>query len=118
MELVLFPSYVFVRIPLAERFRVLGLTGLVRFVSFNGQPAALPEREIDAIRSGLEHGLVAAPHPYLQAGRRVRVKHGPLAGIEGIITRKKDKFRIVIAIDAIMHSITLEIDATDVDTAR
>ena len=114
IELVLFPSYIFVSIPLAERFRVLGLPGLVRFVSFNGQPAILPQQDIDALRNGLEGGLVAEPHPYLQVGRRVRVKHGPLSGIEGILRRKKDKFRIVISIEAIQHSVALEIDAADV----
>ena len=115
IELVLFPSYVFVRIPLADRFRVLGLPGLVRLVSFNGQPASLPEREIEGLRNGLEGGLFAEPHPYLQVGRRVRVSRGPMAGLEGVLIRKKDKFRIVILLEAIMHSVALEIDSADVD---
>src|SRR5208282_1882538 len=45
VELALFPSYVFVHICMAARLRVLSIAGVVHLVAFNGQPAALPERE-------------------------------------------------------------------------
>src|ERR1700726_572610 len=47
LELALFPSYVFVRLTLEDRLRVLQLPSAVRLVSFNGQPAILPEAEIE-----------------------------------------------------------------------
>ena len=46
LELPLFPGYVFVRIALQDRLRVLRLPGVVQFVTFQGKPAALPEPEI------------------------------------------------------------------------
>jgi transcriptional antiterminator NusG len=118
IELALFPGYVFVRIPLQERLRVLEVQGVVRFVSFNGQPAMLPEQEIEALRDGLEQRVYAEPHPFLTVGRRVRVVRGPVAGMQGVLIRRKDKVRVVISLDAIMQSVALEVDAADVEAIR
>jgi transcription antitermination factor NusG len=48
----------------------------------------------------------------------VRVRGGPLAGIEGILVRKKERFRLVVSIDLIMRSIAVEVDAADVEPIR
>jgi transcription antitermination factor NusG len=114
LELVLFPGYVFVRLDLVDRLRVLQLPGVVRFVSFNGQPAALPRDDIEGLRNGLSHNLVAEHHPFLKVGRRVRVISGPLSGAQGILIRRRNDSRLVISIEAIMRSVAVEIDATDV----
>jgi transcription antitermination factor NusG len=113
IDLPLFPGYVFVRVAVQERLRVLQLPGVVRFVSFNGAPAILPGQDIETLRSGLARHIYAEPHPYLRVGRRVRVVRGPLMGVEGIVFRKKDRLRIVISIDVIMRSIAVELDAAD-----
>ena len=114
LDLALFPGYVFVKIPLENRMRVLGLHGMVRLVSFHGKPAPLPEQEIERLRNGLTHQVYVEPHPYLQVGRRVRVEHGPLAGLQGFLVRKKDKCRLVISLDLIQRSVAAEVDAADV----
>ena len=114
LDLVLFPSYVFVKLALKDRLRVLQLPGVVRFVTFNGDPAVLPARDVEALRNGLAHRLLPEQHPYLRAGRRVKVVHGPLTGAEGFLSRWKNSTRLVISIDAIMRSIAIEIDETDV----
>ena len=118
VELALFPGYVFVHIDPRERLRILQLPGVVRLVSFNGTPAPLPETEIEVLRNGLEQGIYALPHPYLRAGRRVRVIRGPLAGAHGILVRKKDKLRFVISIDVLMRSVAVELDAEDIVAAE
>jgi transcription antitermination factor NusG len=114
LDLVLFPGYVFVKLLQAERLRVLQLPGVVRFVSFNGQPAALQACDLEALRNGLLQGIRAEHHPYLTVGRRVKVVHGPLAGAQGILLRTKPNCRIVISIDAIMRAVSVEIDEEDV----
>src|SRR5438477_2752150 len=114
VDLVLFPGYIFVRLPLKDKLRVLQLPGVARFVSFNGQPAALPEIELNALRNGLSGEVKAEQHPYLTAGRRVRVVYGPLSGAQGIFLRRKNDCRLVISIDAIMRSVALEVDEADV----
>jgi transcription antitermination factor NusG len=113
LDLVLFPGYIFVRLSVTERLRVLQLPGVVRFVSFNGQPAALPGGDIEALRNALMQGMRAEHHPYLNVGSRVKVAHGPLAGAQGILLRTKTNCRVVISIDAIMRSVSVEIDEDD-----
>jgi transcription antitermination factor NusG len=115
VELALFPGYVFVHLALADRFRVLGLPSVVRLVSFNGQPAVLPEAEIEQLRQRLSHGSCMEPHPYLRVGRRVRVCAGPMQGLEGIIVRRKDRCRVVFSLDLIMRSVAVEVDESDVE---
>lgn len=115
VELALFPGYVFVRMSTDSKLRVLQVPGVVSIVSFNGELAALPEQEINALRDGLENRLYAEPCPYLRVGKRVRVIRGPMAGAEGILSRKKDKCRVVISVDVLMRSVAVEVDATDLE---
>jgi transcription termination/antitermination protein NusG len=115
LELVLFPGYVFVQIDLKERLRVLQLPSVVRFVSFNGQPAPLQDSEIEVLSKGLASGIRAEPHPYLKVGQRVHIRSGPLAGANGILVRRKDNFRVVLSIDLIMRSVAVEVDEADIE---
>jgi len=115
LELVLFPGYVFVRMALTSKLLVLQLPGVVRLVSFSGQPAALPAAEIEALQTRWSNELKVEPHPYLRAGRRVRVHSGPMLGLEGIIMRRKDRCRIIFSIDLIMRSVAVEVDEADLE---
>ena len=115
IQLPLFPGYVFVRTELQRKSEVLHLPGAVRFVAFNGHPAILSEADLLTLRAGLNQGVRAQPHPYLRIGRRVRVCRGPLSGMEGILVRRKDHFRLVVSVDLIMRSIAIEVDAADVE---
>jgi transcription antitermination factor NusG len=115
LAMVLFPGYVFVRVAVQDRFQVLQLPGAVRLVTFNGRPVALPEQEIELLRSRLSGTHVMEPHPYLRVGRRVRVRSGPLQGLEGIIVRMKDSCRLVFSIDLIMRSVAVEVDEEEVE---
>ncbi len=115
LELVLFPGYVFVNLDLQDRLRVLESPSVVRFVSFQGHPAPVDEIEIRALSTGLAAGVAAEPHPYIREGKRVRVVRGPLAGTEGVMKRRKDRFRLVLSIDLIMRSVMLEVDEADVE---
>jgi len=114
LEIPLFPGYVFVRLPLQERLRVLEIPSVARLVGFNNVPAPLPDDEMEAMRNGLTGQLRAQPHPFLKMGRRVRIIRGPLEGCEGFLLRKKSDFRIVLSIDLIMRSVAVELDAEDV----
>lgn len=114
LELPLFPGYLFVHIALKNRLQVLRIPGVTQLVGSSGRPAPLPEQEMEALRKGLDEGVYAESYSGLKVGRPVRVKHGPLTGAHGILIRKKQNCRIVISIDAIMRSVALEIDESDV----
>jgi transcription antitermination factor NusG len=113
LDLPLFPGYVFLRLALRDKLRVLQIPSVVRLVGFNGQPATLSDDEIEDLRRGLTAQLQAEPHPYLTVGRKVRVTSGPLAGLEGIVVRKKNRFRFVISLHLIMRSVSVEMDDAD-----
>jgi transcription antitermination factor NusG len=114
LDLPLFPGYVFVRLPLIERLRVLQIPSVVRLVGFGGMPAALPEEQVEILRAGLAERLHAEPHPFLTVGRRMRIVSGPLAGLEGVLRRKKSNFRFVLSIELIRRSLSVEVNAAEV----
>jgi transcription antitermination factor NusG len=116
VELPLFPGYLFVRITLSARLRVLTVPGAVSLVSFHGQPACVTEEEIQAIRTSIGAGA-AEPHPYLAKGKCIRIATGPLKGLSGVVVRRKGKLRAVISIESIMQSFAVEVDAADVHPA-
>lgn len=115
VESALFPSYVFVKIAIADRLHVLQVPGVVHIVRSNDHFLSLPDQEITSLRNGLVNQVYAEPHPYLKIGRRVRVVRGPMAGAEGILARKKDKYRVVISIDVLMRSVAVELDGADLE---
>jgi transcription antitermination factor NusG len=117
VDLPLFPGYVFVQMAFRNRLQVQRLPGVVQIVSFNGKPAPLSEAEIEALRAGLARNACVEPHPYLKVGRRVRVRSGPMAGLCGILVRRKEKFRVVLSVDLIKQAIALEVDIADVEPA-
>jgi len=114
LELPLFPAYVFVRIDRHARGKVLGVPGVLSIVGSVREPWPLPDLEIEALRSGLIERKVE-PHPYLIVGERVRIKAGAMIGVEGILVRRKNDFRVVLSLDAIMRSVAVEVDADDVE---
>jgi transcription antitermination factor NusG len=114
LELPLFPNYVFVRIDIRDRVRVLAVPGVISLVGIGRVAAPLLDFEIEAIRSGLGQRRIE-PHPYLVVGDRVRIKDGPMTGMEGILTRKKNNYRVVIALDVIMQCVAVEVDADDLE---
>src|SRR4029077_3907037 len=97
LQLPLFPGYVFVRMALVDRLRVLQVPSVVRLVGFNGHLAALPDAEIEGLKTGLASGVRAEPHPFLSAGRPVRVRSGPLAGMQGVLVRRKNSVRFIVS---------------------
>jgi transcription antitermination factor NusG len=115
VELPLFPNYVFVR--MAKRERVLEVPGVLSLVGAGRIPAPLPDFEIEALRNGVE-GRKIEPHPYLVIGERVRITTGPMTGMEGVLLRRKNNFRVVLALDVIMRSVAVEVDAEDLEPVR
>jgi transcription antitermination factor NusG len=113
LDLPLFPGYVFVHLALSNRLQVLQTPSVVRIVGFGGRAVSLPEKEIEALRQGFAKEVRVEPHPYVQIGKRVRVKTGPLQGLEGILVRKRKVSRFVISLDLIMRSVAVEFDVAD-----
>jgi transcription antitermination factor NusG len=114
IDLPLFPGYIFVRIDERKRVGVLEVPGVVSMIGAGPRPAALPDFEVEALRTGLDP-MKAEPHPLLTVGQRVRIKSGALAGVEGIVIRKKSGLRVVLTLSLLMQSIAIEVGGDDVE---
>ena len=106
----LFPGYLFVANVHDRRLKVLGTPGVCDLVSVAGIPATIPNHEIEAIRRSVADPSKVVPHPFLKGGDLLRVEWGPLAGVEGILVRAKDAFRLVVSIEILGRAAAVEID--------
>jgi transcription antitermination factor NusG len=115
VHLPVFPCYLFVRASLQSRVNVLQTPGICQLVEFAGQPVAIPEAEMDSLRALVNSSARYEPHPYLHSGDRVYVKYGPLAGIEGILTRFKNQYRVVLSVQLLQQSVAVEVDLAGIE---
>jgi transcription antitermination factor NusG len=113
--LPLFPCYVFVRGSLERRLQVVSTPGVHMALTNGERIATVPEEEIEAIRRTVEGAMRVEPHPFLKVGERVRVTRGTLEGVEGILVRKKNLYRLVLSVNMLAQSVAVEIDAADVE---
>ncbi len=111
----LFSCYVFVFIALRERLKVLQTDGTINLVSFNGRPATIPEHQINAIKRILEEKVNFDQADFFIPGKKVRIRQGPLKGVEGTLIHKNNKNRLAIAIDGIKQALSIDIDYRDLE---
>jgi transcription antitermination factor NusG len=114
IELPLFPGYVFFCGGLERRVELLSTPGVFSIVSFGSNAAEINKEEIDAIRRASDSRMALQPHPFLTVGDRVRITHGPLTGVDGILQKHKDAFRLVLSIELLGRSAAVDIDAANV----
>jgi transcription antitermination factor NusG len=116
VELPLFPTYVFVKMIITKRVRVLAHPGVIRLVGVNSNAVALPDGEVEKLRSSLAIWK-AEPYPFLAAGKQVKIKSGPFAGMQGQIFRRKGRMRLIVSLELIQRAILLELDAAEAEMA-
>ncbi len=117
----MFPGYLFLHevMDKARYIEVCKARGLVRLLGEGwDRLASVPEDEIQAIQKVHQARLPSLPHPYLREGQRVRITHGLLAGVEGILLRtKRNRGLLVVSVDILRRSVAVEVDCTLVVTA-
>jgi transcription antitermination factor NusG len=88
---------------------VLNSIAVEYIVSFGAKPAAIPEEQIVSLRRVLDDGGAAAP--FLNIGQRVRVTHGSLAGVEGILLKQpeSENSKLVLSVDILQRSVSVTI---------
>ena len=107
----LFPGYLFCRLNPEKRLPILQTPG-VDFVLGNGKPESIPEEQIEAIEKTVSSGFSAKPWPYLKAGQKVIVETGPLLGVEGILVAEKGIDRLILAVEMLQRSVSVQVDRT------
>src|SRR5689334_20905194 len=109
IEMPLFAGYVLCQFDLTERIRVLDTPGVCKIVEFGGAVTALEDREVAGIQRLVALKAPLSPWPYLKAGDRVRVEHGPMRGLEGTLLRTKDTMHLVIGVELLQRSIAVQV---------
>jgi len=97
---------------------VLEVPGIVRLVGFRGSPTPLTEQDISAVRkaSNCTHRQVK-PCAYVSSGAHVRIIGGPFQGMQGVVVRKKGNLRVVVSLELIQSSFTVEVNQTEICSA-
>jgi transcription antitermination factor NusG len=115
VSLPLFPCYLFLRGGIDRQLHVLSAPGVLSLVGTGGKPAAIEASEIEAIQRATASAAHIEPHPYLSCGDYVRIRFGSLRGLEGILLRKKNQYRLVISVTMLGKSAAVEVDGCDVE---
>lgn len=115
LDLPLFPTYVFARIPASVRGAVLASPGVLSIVGNGKEALPVPDADIARLRSALCFSH-PEPHPAIAIGERVRVIAGPLSGFEGVLLRQQSPIRLVLTIQLTMQSISIEVDIDQVES--
>ncbi len=110
VELPLFPGYVFCRLNPDHRLPILIIPGVLHFVGVGKTPMPIDDSEIGSIQTAVRSGLWAEPWPFVEIGQRVRLDHGPLAGVEGFLVETHKKNRVVVSVTLLKRSIAVEIE--------
>jgi len=113
----LFPGYLFLRSDLRNKIEILSTAGVFFLVENGGRACPVPDHEIEAVRAVVESEARFEPHPYLDAGENVRIKNGPLAGIRGLYLKSRNQHRVVISVELLRKSVSVEVDIANVEKA-
>ncbi len=115
LSLPLFPCYVFLHGGLDRPLDIVSTPGVQHVVAWGSRPAPIPAAEIEALQLAVSASLRMQPHPFWEVGDRVRVVRGALEGIEGILVRKKNGFRLILSVEMLGKSVAVEVEATTVE---
>jgi transcription antitermination factor NusG len=110
----LFPSYIFVRIHPRQRCAVLSTPGVLHLIGNTRGPVAVPDREIDFLRSDFCNRRVQPFHD-LVVGSKVRIRSGSMTGLEGTLVQKKKSLRFVLTIAMINQNAAVEVQADELE---
>ncbi len=114
MDVPLFPGYVFCRLHPEDRLPLLKIPGVGHFVGFGKTVVPIEEGEIAAIRTAIRAELPVEPWPFLDAGNRVRLETGPLAGVEGFLipsaAEARVEHRVVVSVGVLRKSVAVEVN--------
>lgn len=110
----LFPGYIFARISPKNYFELLTIPGVLWVVGPARHPSPVEEGEIECLRAGIMERN-SRPHPFLTVGHRARITVGAFAGKTGILVKEAHNLRVVLTIEAIMKSFSVEVNAEELE---
>lgn len=118
IQKALFPGYLFVYEILSPRLglEILKTPGVVKILGNETGPLPVPDAQIESVKKILNGKAAVSPFPYLKEGQRVRVVDGPMKGCEGFLIKiKEEKEKLVISLDLLRRSVSVEIESSSIE---
>jgi transcription antitermination factor NusG len=109
VEMPMFPGYIFARLSPGQGRDVLRAPGVVSIVGFGGRYCPVEDAEIEAVRMVVASGVDVLPES-LRPGTQVRVCHGSLKGLEGVLIEVKNQRRLVVSVNLLQRAVAIEIN--------
>lgn len=110
VEKPLMSSYVFVKTRGKYFPQIYQTSGVVKFISFEGQPVSIPQRQIDNLRLIINSDAeVEVTSGKLEQGDFVEVINGSLIGLTGELIKIGSRNRVVVRIDRLDQNLILKI---------
>ena len=115
VEEPLIKSYIFVKVSEKEYYDVLQIDGAMKYITFEGKAAPIPEWQIEAVKKTVNNHLpFELTGEKLQPGEHVKINEGELKGLEGEIINIRGKNRLVIRIESVGYSLIVEMEADNI----
>jgi len=116
VDIPLFSGYTFARFDLSSRSRaeILRTEGVLGLITFGGDAAPIPAKQIDDLQTLLANKVPCALHAFLKIGHPVRIRGGCLDGLEGILEQSGGK-NLVISIQCIQRSVVIRIEGYELE---
>ncbi len=117
VEVPMFSCYAFVRLvqTAEERLKVLRTPGVIGFVGSERQGTPIPEEQIEGLRKAIGENVPFMPHPFLSAGKRVRIRGGALNGVEGVLAFHGKDRSLVISVELLQRSVSIRVEGYDIE---
>ena len=111
VEEPLFKSYVFVKVSNQDYLEVLTTNGVVCYVTIGKEKIAIPDFQIEAVRTYLGEQEIDRSISYFEVGNEVEIAYGSLKGLRGDLINAKDNRKLVVQINAINQNISITLAA-------
>ncbi|MFO1496799.1 MAG: transcription termination/antitermination NusG family protein [Verrucomicrobiota bacterium] len=112
-EKPLFPNYVFLRLAPPQRQSVYQSDHVANLLEVVDQE--LFEAQLGDILKALETELEIYLAPQISAGSRVKIKSGPLRGVEGIVEQRSGMTFVLLRLDFISQAAAVKIEASELE---
>jgi transcription antitermination factor NusG len=119
VEIPMFSCYAFVRMvqTVEERLKVLRTPGVLGFVGSERQGTSIPDEQIESLRKAVREKVPCLPHPFISAGKRVRIRGGSLDGVEGILMGQGGDHSLVLSVELLQRSVSIRVEGYDIELA-
>jgi len=109
----LFPGYVFAPVDDEQRRDALATNTVARWLSIADERMLVDD--LRAIKRLIDSEHPLTPEARIEPGQLVRVKSGPLRGVEGIVVKRRGEQRLMVAVRFLNQGASIELEDVDLE---